>query len=510
MQYDDIIVGAGSSGAVLASRLSEDPARSVLLLEAGPDFATLEQTPADLRDGRAQSVVAHDWGFKALAIGDREIDYPRGKVTGGSSAVNSAVALRGVPADYDEWATMGNSEWSWSNVLPFFRKLESDRDYSGDFHGQDGPVPVKRPQRADLLPVQAGFLDACKAAGIPECSDFNDPESTGVAPWPRNIIDGVRISTAIAYLGQSRHRLNLTIRSGCLVRRVLIENGKAVGVELESGGEVQTVYGKRITLSAGAVISPAILLRSGIGPAAQLAAFDIAQVAELPVGETLIDHCLFPILCIPKEGVTDLDAAWQIQAGVRYTASGSSEFNDMQIYALSNMDFTDYPDYQALLGAQFAVGVAPGLQRPNSRGKVSLRSFDANVQPNITLDFTEDAEDMRRLVDGLRVAWKIVQQPVFQQFIERTAILTDEMVESDEACSEYIKATVNTIYHPTATCRMGPDGDPGAVVDQYCRVRGIEGLRVVDASVIPSIPRANTNLTCIMIGEKVADWMKAE
>jgi choline dehydrogenase len=506
VEYDDIIVGAGSSGAVLANRLSEDPARAVLLLEAGPDYATVEQTPDDLRSGRVQSVKLHDWGFSANAMPGRVIEYPRGKVTGGSSAVNSAIALRGVPEDYDEWAAMGNSEWGWTSVLPYFRKLESDQDEGGDFHGNSGPLPIKRP--TDLNPEQAAFIEACKSVGIPPSRDMNDPDSTGVGVWPRNIIDGVRISTAIAYLGPARHRLNLTIRGGCLVRRVLIEGGRAVGVEVESGGQVQRVYGKRITLSAGAIVSPAILMRSGVGPKAQLEAHGIPVVHELPVGETLIDHCMMGVMYVPKEGCVDMSRP-TVQAGARYTATGSDERNDMQLIATSNVDLTDYPDYRQLLGADVLFSVLAGLQRPKARGRLSLASADAHVQPVIDLDYTAHPDDLARLVDGLRLAWKVVNAPHLAPFVDRIALLTEDAMASDEILEQYVKATVNTIYHPIATCRMGPDGDPGAVVDQYCRVRGIEGLRVVDASVMPSIPRANTNLTCIMIGEKVADWMKA-
>ncbi|MBI2767120.1 MAG: GMC family oxidoreductase N-terminal domain-containing protein [Chloroflexi bacterium] len=507
MEYDDIIVGAGSSGAVVASRLSEDPARSILLLEAGPDYQTVEQTPEDLRSGRIQSVVAHDWGFKAAALEGREIDYPRGKVTGGSSAVNSAIALRGVPEDYDEWAAKGNPEWSWAKVLPFFRKLEDDQDESGDFHGKGGPLPIRRPKDEELLREHAAFIEACACAGLPLSADFNDPESTGVGVWPRNIIDGVRISTAIAYLGRARHRLNLTIRPGCLVHRVLIEGGRAVGVEVECGGVLQRVYGKRVTLSAGAIVSPAILMRSGIGPRVHLEELGIAPVADLPVGQELIDHCMMGVIAVPKPGVADLTKP-TVQAGARYTATGSSEFNDMQLIMSGNVDLSDYPDYLAIVGAPIAVSVLAGLQRPRARGKLTLTSADAHVQPRIDLDYTSDPEDLRRLIDGVRLAWKVAHEPAMAAVFERVAILTEEMMASDEALAEYVRGTVNTIYHPVATARMGPEGDAGAVVDERGRVRGIEGLWVADASIMPAIPRANTNLTCIMIGERVAEWMR--
>ncbi len=508
MEYDDIIVGGGSSGAVLAARLSEDPERSVLLLEAGPDYTSVEATPDDLRSGRVQSVVNHDWGFVARPLRGREIPYPRGKVTGGSSAVNSAIALRGVPEDYDEWAAMGNPEWAWLKLLPYFRKLEDDRDERGDFHGSSGPLPIHRPDREDVLPEHQAFVDACLASGLPPSRDMNDPDSTGAGIWPRNIIEDVRISTAVAYLHPNRGRLNLTIRGGCLVHRVIVEDGRAVGVEVESGGEVQRVYAKRVTLSAGAIVSPAILVRSGIGPASVLAKLGIPVTKDLPgVGAELIDHCMMGVIAVPKPGIADL-SKWTVQAGARYTATGSDERNDMQLIMTGNVDLSDYPDYLAIVGAPIMVSVLAGLQRPKSRGRLKFTSADPNVQPRIDLDYCADPEDLRRLVDGLRLAWQVATQPQFADIFERIAILTEEMMQSDEALEEYVRGTVNTIYHPVATCRMGPNGDTGAVVDQYCRVRGVEGLRVVDASVMPGIPRANTNLTCIMLGERVADWMK--
>jgi choline dehydrogenase len=235
MEYDDIIVGAGSSGAALAARLSEDPKRSVLLLEAGPDYSTVEQTPADLLNTWI-SAGPHDWGFAAQATPDREIPYPRGKVTGGSSAVNGHIALRGTPQDFDEWAAWGNLEWSFEKVLPFHRKLEDDRDARGDFHGVGGPICIQRPPAETWQPLNRAFFEAARAAEYGKVWDHNDPDSSGIGPWPRNRRDGIRVSTAIGYLAPARHRMNLTIRPGVNAHRVMIENGRAVGVEVEAVG----------------------------------------------------------------------------------------------------------------------------------------------------------------------------------------------------------------------------------------------------------------------------------
>jgi len=292
MDYDDIIVGAGSAGAVLAARLSEDPQRSVLLLEAGPDYRTIDETPHNLL--RTTTALAdHNWGWVAQATAQREIPFHRGKVTGGCSAINSSVAIRGVPADFDQWAASGNSEWSFENVLPFYRKLEHDADFGGDVHGKGGPIWIERSKQSNWPPVVSAFRDSCRAMGFPDAPDFNDPRSTGVSPVARNLRDGIRVSTAIGYLAPARGRLNLTIRGGCLAIRVLIENGRAVGVEIESGGEMQRVQGRRVTLSAGAFASPAILMRSGIGPRAELERHGIGPLIDSPgVGANLIDHPL--------------------------------------------------------------------------------------------------------------------------------------------------------------------------------------------------------------------------
>jgi choline dehydrogenase len=327
MVYDDIIVGAGSSGAVLAARLSEDPDRSVLLLEAGPDYPTIASTPQEVLDGNSNPRFAHNWGFEAEAVPGRMVPYGRGKVTGGSSAVNGTVALRGVPADYDEWAALGNHEWAWEQVLPHFRRLEDDPE-GGDLHGTGGPIPIHRWTAGTLAPVARAFIDACRRLGYDEVVDHNHPESTGVGPIPVNQRAGMRISTAIGYLLAARHRLNLTIRPDCLVDRVVFDGPRAVGVVVECGGEPQRVYGRRVTLAAGAVASPAILLRSGIGPQADLRVLGIEPRLDLPgVGANLLDHPSFILPIIPKPGTCEPGVP-TVQVVLRCTTPGSEEFND--------------------------------------------------------------------------------------------------------------------------------------------------------------------------------------
>jgi choline dehydrogenase len=404
---------------------------------------------------------------------------------------------------------MGNSEWSFAKVLPFYRKLENDRDAQGDFHGSNGPIWIERPRMEAWQPVNRAFYDACREHGYAEVADHNDPRSTGVGPWPRNRRDGIRISTAIGYLNPARHRVNLTIRPFCNTHRVIVEGGRATGVELECGGALQTIRSRRVTLSAGAINSPAIMMRSGIGARADLEALGIKPIIDLPgVGRNLIDHLLVPVVAIPTPGVPH-DLMVMNPIGIRYTASGSAEFNDMQMYIFNfyNKDLWQGPGLDLPWPS---IAITPGLQRPRARGRVSLRSADPDVPVNIDLNYLDDPEDLRRMVEGVRIAWGLMHSARLAPYIKDFFNMTPEIVASDSATADFVRNNCGTIYHPTTTAKMGPKSDPEAVVDQYFRVRGIEGLRVVDASVMPNIVRANTNLTCIMLGERAADWMRAD
>ena len=512
MEYDDVIVGGGSAGAVLAARLSEDPARRVVLIDAGPDYATVELTPADLRDSWRMSLREHDWGFSAEAVPGRAIPYPRGRVIGGSSAVNATIALRGVPADYDEWARLGNDGWGWADVLPYFRRLEDDAQGPDELHGRDGPITIQRWRPDELVPTQRAFLEVCLRLGFSEVADHNHPEASGVGSFPQSRRGRLRVSTAIAYLLPARQRLNLTIRPRCLVDRVLLADGRAIGVQIESGGGREGVRGRRVTLAAGAVGSPAILMRSGIGPRAALLEAGVEPVLDLPgVGASLADHPVTRLLLVPRAGSCDLQTPLA-QMVLRYTAPGSDQFNDMQQVIFSHVDVAGIGGRQAVaaVGAALAIGLPVALERPRARGRLSLTSRDARVQPVIELNFAADPEDLRRLTEGVRLAWQIAHQPEIARHVDHVALLTERTMSSDEALAAYIRATVSTQFHPCGTARMGPPTDAMAVIDQHCRLRGVEGLRVVDASVMPTIPRANINLTCSMIAEHVSDWMRDE
>jgi choline dehydrogenase len=393
--------------------LSEDRSRHVVLVEAGPDYPTLESIPEDLRDCWRMSLRVHDWGWSAEAVPGRSIPYPRGRVTGGSSAVNAAIALRGVPADYEEWAALGNDAWSWARVLPYFRRLEDDPVGAAELHGRGGPIAIRRWRRDELIPTQRAFFEVCRRLGFPEVVDHNHPEASGVGPSPQNRSGRLRLSTAIGYLLPARERLNLTIRPHCLVDRVLFDNQKAVAIEVRSGREREWVYGRRITLSAGAIGWPVILMRSGVGPRADLLGLGIDPVVELPgVGAGLMDHPVTRLLLVPRPGRCDPETPLA-QVVVRYTAPDSDEFNDMQLVMLSHVDVAAMggPEAVARVGTPLAIGLPVALERPLARGRVSLASTDPAAPPVIELNYTADPEDLRRLVEGVRLAWQVAHQP---------------------------------------------------------------------------------------------------
>jgi len=504
MHADTVIVGAGSSGAVIAARATERTEREILLLEAGPDYPHPLALPPDLRDGTRNSTRRHDWGqMHRPRAGSRVLFwFPRGRVVGGSSAVNTCIALRGQPHDYDEWASMGLHDWSFERCLPAFKRLENDLDVRSEWHSQEGPVPIRRHSPAEMVPWQAAFLEACAGLGFPSCADSNDPTTTGYGRHAMNKVEGERMSVARCYLTPDvRARENLRIHPMSVARRVLFANRRVVGLEVETLGRVHTIDTRRVVLCAGATHTPGILLRSGIGPRRAVERLGVDVVVDLPaVGARLLDHPGAAIFLRPKPGVQSLRDPL-IQTVLRYASAPSRRPNDVVVQAGSNLPlpFATLP----LVSLMCSIG------KPRGTGTIDFTSPSLRARPHINSRLFADEADLGRAIDALTLAVELAQSPPMREMA--TFFWPPARVVTNKArLASWIGRICDSSYHPCGTVPMGADdaSRTEAATDGRGRVRGVEGLWVADASLMPTIPSAHTNLTTIMMGERFGEWAR--